>query len=98
MSSGASSGRWSRSIWMTLRWGKSPEMPRRSSLRRRTSTASSWEGWTGTPRQKRWGSRISSKAEKELEWPLWGVAERKRRCSKRGARERVARVSSESMA
>jgi hypothetical protein len=39
---------------------------------------------TGTPRVKRIGSRISSRAEKELEWPLWGVALRKRRLSKRG--------------
>ena len=38
---------------------------------------------TGTPRQKRCGSRISSSAEKLLEWPLCGVAERKRRCSNR---------------
>ncbi len=38
---------------------------------------------TGTPRQKRCGSRISSRAEKLFEWPLCGVAERKSRCSNR---------------
>lgn len=48
---------------------------------------------TGTPRVKRVGSRISRRVEKELEWPLWGVAERKRRCSKRRARSRTARVN-----
>ena len=39
---------------------------------------------TGTPRQNRCGSRISSRAQKPLEWPLCEVAERKSRCSKRG--------------
>ena len=53
---------------------------------------------TGTPRQKRCGSSISRSAEKLLLWPLCGVAERKSRCSKRGARSRTARVSLESMA
>ena len=53
---------------------------------------------TGTPRQNRCGSRISSRAEKLFEWPLCGVAERNSRCSKRGARSRTARVSCESMA
>ena len=44
---------------------------------------------TRTPRQKRCGSRISSSAEKLLEWPLCGVADKKSRCSKRGAMSRI---------
>ena len=72
---------------------------RRSSLSRRTMTSSSsFLLVTGTPRQKRCGSRISSRAEKLLEWPLCGVAERKSRCSNRAARSRTARVIFESMA
>ena len=99
--SGASSGRPSRSICRTMRCGKPPidGSSRRSSLRRRTITSSrSFLLLTGTPRQKRCGSRISSRAEKLLEWPLCGVADRKRRCSNRGARSRTARVIFESMA
>jgi hypothetical protein len=46
---------------------------------------------TGTPRVKRIGSSSSSSAEKELEWPLWGVALRKRRLSNLGASARIAR-------
>jgi hypothetical protein len=53
---------------------------------------------TGTPRQKRCGSRISSSAEKRLEWPLWGVAERNSRCSKRGASSPIDFVNCESIA
>ncbi len=53
---------------------------------------------TGTPRVKRIGSRISSRALKELEWPLWGVALRKRRLSNFGARSRIAEVVSLSTA
>ena len=45
-------------------------------MRRRTITASSSRGRTGTPRVKRCGSRISSRLEKELEWPLCGVADK----------------------
>lgn len=52
----------------------------------------------GTPRVKRWGSSSSMSAEKLLEWPLWGVAERNRRFSKRGANARTTRVMRESMA
>ena len=40
-------------------------------------------GRTSTPRVNRCGSSISSKAEKLLECPLCGVAERNKRCSKR---------------
>ena len=97
-SSGASAGRPSMSICTTLRLGKPPWTSRMSSLRRRTITSSSIRFLTGTPRQNRCGSRISSRAEKLLEWPLCGVAERNRRCSNRGARSRTARVICESMA
>ncbi len=31
-------------------------------------------------RQNRCGSRISKRAETLFEWPLWGVADRNRRC------------------
>ena len=92
-SSGASAGRPSMSTCTTLRFGKPPAISRMSSLSRRTITSSSsFLPCTGTPRQKRCGSRISSRAEKLFEWPLCGVAERNRRCSKRGARSRMARV------
>jgi hypothetical protein len=53
---------------------------------------------TGTPRVKRIGSSSSSSAEKELEWPLWGVALRKRRLSNLGASARIASVVSLSTA
>ena len=46
-----------------------------------------------TPRVKRWGSRISSRLENELEWPLCGVADRNSRCSNRPARSRTALVN-----
>ncbi len=97
-SSGASAGRPSMSTWTTLRLGKPPEISRMSSFRRRTMTSSRSFASTGTPRQNRCGSRISSSAEKLFEWPLCGVAERKSRCSKRGARSRTARVIFESIA
>lgn len=61
-------------------------------------TSSSGLRATGTPRQNRCGSRISSSAEKLFEWPLCGVAERKSRCSNRPARSRTARVIFESIA
>ena len=62
------------------------------------TSSSTFLARTGTPRQKRCGSRISSRAEKLFEWPLWGVAERNSRCSNRPARSRTARVIFESMA
>ena len=81
------------------RSGKPPSSPRRSSLSRRTITGSScFAPSTGTPRQKRCGSRISSSAEKLFEWPLCGVADRNSRCSNRGASSRIDFVNCESMA
>ena len=78
----------------TSRFGKPPCTSRMSSLSRRTITSSrSCLPRTLTPRQKRCGSRSSSSAEKLLEWPLCGVAERNSRCSKRGPRSRTARVN-----
>ncbi len=69
-----------------------------SSLSRRTITSSSaFLPRTLTPRVKRYGSSISSSVEKLFEWPLCGVAERNRRCSKRPARSRTARVNFVSM-
>ena len=41
--------------------------------------------------------QLSSRVEKLLEWPLWGVAERNRRCSKRPPKSRTARVNFVSM-
>ena len=75
----------SMSIWHDdCASGSRPATSRMSSLSRRTITSSStFLARTGTPRQKRCGSRISSSAEKLFEWPLCGVAERKRRCSNR---------------
>ena len=96
--SGASVGRPSISICTTARRGKPPSSARTSDLRRRTMISSSCPLRTRTPRQKRCGSRISSSAEKLLEWPLCGVADRNRRCSKRGAMSRTARVIWESIA
>ena len=79
--------------------GNPPWTSRMSSLSRRTITSSSaFLPRTFTPRQKRCGSRISSRAEKLLEWPLCGVAERNSRCSNRPPRSRIARVNLESMA
>ena len=99
LSSGASSGRWSITIGLTKRWGNSSPISRKSCFKRRTITVSS-NLWlrTGTPRQKRWGSRISSKAAKLLECPLWGVADKNSLCSKRGAKSRTVLVSWESTA
>ena len=97
--SGASAGRPSISTCTTRRSGNLPiRVSRRSSLSRRTMTAFKRFLSAGTPRQKRWGSMISSSAEKLLEWPLCGVADRKSRCSNRGARSRIALVILESMA
>ena len=82
----------------TIRLGKPPTSSRMSSLRRRTMTASrSFRPRTLTPRVNRCGSSSSSRVEKLLEWPLWGVAERKRRCSKRSHRSRTARVNLDSI-
>jgi hypothetical protein len=53
---------------------------------------------TLTPRQNRWRSSNSSRAEKLFVCPLCGVADRKSRCSNRGARSRTALVMCESMA
>ena len=98
-SSGVSDGSPLKSICRTTRFGKPPSTARRSSFSRRTMTASrTFSERTGTPRQKRWGSRISRRAEKLLECPLCGVAERKSRCSNRLARLRTAWVILESMA
>ncbi len=81
-SSGASSGRPLDVIpGPACAWGSQPATSRRSSFRRRTMTSSRSFGATGTPREKRCGSRISSSAEKLFECPLCGVAERKSRCS-----------------
>ena len=78
--------------------GKPPWISRTSSLMRRTITSSSaFLPRTGTPRVKRYGSSISSRVEKLLEWPLWGVADRNRRCSKRPPRSRMAQVNFVSM-
>ena len=77
----------------TLRFGKPPRASRMSSFRRRTITSSrSRLPRTFTPRVKRYGSKSSSSVEKLFEWPLWGVAERNRRCSKRDPKSRTARV------
>lgn len=97
-SSGVSAGRPSMSSCFTIRLGNSPAIARRSSLRRRTMTSSRNLGCTVTPRQNRWGSRISRSAEKLLGWPLCGVAERNKRCSNRPATSRIARVNLESIA
>ena len=51
-----------------------------------------------SPRIKRWGSSMARSAEKLFEWPLCGVAERKRRCSKSGVSSRMPRVNWESIA
>ena len=60
---------------------------------RRTITGSrSVLARTLTPRVNRYGSSNSSSVEKLLEWPLWGVADRNSRCSKRWARSRTALV------
>ena len=77
----------------TLRSGNFAPKKRRSDFSRRTMTGSSSGGFTGTPLVKRCGSRISSSAENELEWPLCGVAVRNSRCSNRSARPRIARVN-----
>ena len=84
VSSGASAGRPSMSSCTTLRLGNPPWTSRISSFSLRTVTSSRSFALTGTPRQNRWGSSISRRAEKLLEWPLCGVAERKRRCSNLG--------------
>ena len=99
-SSGASAGSPSMAISTTLPLREARRRSRaESSFSRRTITASScFALFTGTPRQNRCGSRISSSAEKLLEWPLCGVADRNSRCSKRGASSRTALVNSESMA
>src|SRR5208337_2402181 len=98
-SSGVLAGRPLRSIWRMTRLGNPPATARRSSLSRRTITASrTFLARTGTPRQKRCGSRISSSAEKLFECPLCGVAERNSRCSNRPAKSRMARVIFESIA
>ena len=97
-SSGASSGRPSITIRSTSRRGNPPCTARRSSLMRRTITSSrAPRPRTGTPRVKRYGSSSSSRVAKLLEWPLCGVADRNRRCSKRPPRSRTARVNRVSM-
>ena len=97
-SSGASSGRPSITTRHTSRLGNPPCTSRMSSLMRRTMTSSrALLPRTGTPRVKRYGSSSSSRVAKLLEWPLWGVADRNRRCSKRPPRSRMARVNLVSM-
>jgi hypothetical protein len=77
----------------------SPPSWRRSSFRRRTMTASSCaRPRTGTPRMKRCGSISSRSAEKLFEWPLCGVALKKRRFSNLGAMSRTTSVILESIA
>src|SRR5579863_218013 len=52
----------------------------------------------GTPRVNLCGSSISKSTENELECPLCGVADKKRRCSKRSASPRTERMNWLSMA
>ena len=95
---GASSGSPSITTRHTSRFGNPPCTSRMSSLMRRTMTSSrALLPRTGTPRVKRYGSSSSSREAKLLEWPLWGVADRNRRCSKRPPRSRMARVNLVSM-
>ncbi len=96
----ASFGKPAITIGITSRLGKSSTpTSRKSRFNRRTITASSSLRFrTGTPRQNRCESSISSKAAKLLECPLCGVAERNSLCSNRGAISRTVRVSCESTA
>ena len=84
----------------SLRMGYEPRARTlRSSFRRLTITASRcFASVTATPRVKRCGSSSSRRAAKLLECPLWGVALRKRRFSKRGATSRITLVILESFA
>ena len=92
--SGASDGRSSIITLSTIRLGNPPWISRMSSLSRRTITSSSSPfPRIFTPRVNRYGSSSSSRVEKLFEWPLWGVAERNSRCSKRPHRSRIARVN-----
>ena len=99
-SSGASAGRPSMSICDDGACGETAlDNSRRSSLSRRTMTSSTvFRRRRARRGRTAAGSRISSRAEKLLEWPLCGVADRNSRCSNRGARSRMARVICESMA
>ena len=68
-----------------------------SRFSRRTTTSSirpRMAGPISLVREKRTGSSISRSPVNERVCPLWGVAERKRRCSNRGATSRSMRHSS----
>jgi hypothetical protein len=81
-----------------LRSGKARPILRRSSLSRRTSTGSVSLGLTGTPGVNLWLSSNESRVEKLFVCPLWGVADKHSRCSKRFAKSRTALVILVSMA